>query len=371
MGDGMRNEGPSNEELPALFWDETPERPEEHPDYAALEALREESTPEENAENYKNQGNERIRVANKLKKKFYFQEAIKYYTKGIDIKCKDDNLVSTLYGNRAQGELLLGNWRRALNDARQAIEINPNNLKAYYRAAKAALKLSEAQVAIQMCEAGLALDPGSTDLQKMLEDARRRHGEFLAAQEKKRKQREDAEKLAAAMMGKGIKFCPEEYKVAGAAPRLDESGLVHLPLLFIYPETMQRDVVQDACEADTLAEHLDVMFGEGVEPLPWDAKREYVRSNIELYYLAHAGAPLTQSQLASALEGESAPARSDAGPRRYGKNAASWVKVNERSTLLETLAAPDHVVPGAPMFFVVAGGSEYRDRFLKYGVDSL
>ena len=37
------------------------------------------------------------------------------------------------------------------------------------------------------------------------------------------------------------------------------------------------------------------MFGEGAEPLPWDTRREYVRSNIELYYLAHAGAPLTQA----------------------------------------------------------------------------
>lgn len=39
--------------LPALFWDEMPERPEEHPDYMGLQALAEECTPEERADNFK------------------------------------------------------------------------------------------------------------------------------------------------------------------------------------------------------------------------------------------------------------------------------------------------------------------------------
>jgi hypothetical protein len=42
-----------NADLPALFWDSMPDNPEEHPDYIALKALEEESTPEERAENFK------------------------------------------------------------------------------------------------------------------------------------------------------------------------------------------------------------------------------------------------------------------------------------------------------------------------------
>ncbi len=42
-----------NSELPALFWDTMPEDAEQHPDYAALQALRDEATPEERAETYK------------------------------------------------------------------------------------------------------------------------------------------------------------------------------------------------------------------------------------------------------------------------------------------------------------------------------
>lgn len=49
--------GPSrnldNKDLPALFWDSMPDNAEEHPDYVAMQALAEESTPEERAENFK------------------------------------------------------------------------------------------------------------------------------------------------------------------------------------------------------------------------------------------------------------------------------------------------------------------------------
>lgn len=41
-----------NEELPALFWDELPDDPN-NPDVAAIKAIIEESTPEERAESFK------------------------------------------------------------------------------------------------------------------------------------------------------------------------------------------------------------------------------------------------------------------------------------------------------------------------------
>lgn len=42
-----------NEGLPALFWDTIPDNAEDHPDYIALKALDDETTPEERAENFK------------------------------------------------------------------------------------------------------------------------------------------------------------------------------------------------------------------------------------------------------------------------------------------------------------------------------
>lgn len=41
-----------NEDLPALFWDELPDDPD-NPDVAAIKAIMDESTPEERAESFK------------------------------------------------------------------------------------------------------------------------------------------------------------------------------------------------------------------------------------------------------------------------------------------------------------------------------
>ena len=56
------------------------------------------------AEVYKNQGNEDYRKRD-------FINAIHFYTEGIKVKCKDDNLIAQLYSNRAIANFKLGkNW---------------------------------------------------------------------------------------------------------------------------------------------------------------------------------------------------------------------------------------------------------------------
>ena len=74
--------------------------------------------------------------------------------------------------------------------------------------------------------------------------------------------------------------------------------MVHWPVLFFYPENMQSDAVEDFHEAETLGDHLDVMFGAGSEPLEWDTDHLYTRPQLRLYYLSHAAPPLKPEQLA-------------------------------------------------------------------------
>lgn len=78
---------------------------------------------------------------------------------------------------------------------------------------------------------------------------------------------------------------------------MDDAGAVHWPMLFVYPETMQMDAVEDSSEEHTLADHLDAMFAEDAPPLQWDSEHAYTRSNIETYYLSHAAKPLGLEQL--------------------------------------------------------------------------
>jgi hypothetical protein len=53
-----------------------------------------------------------------------------------------------------------------------------------------------------------------------------------------------------------------EMSVDNRKPYVDEAGAVHWPMLLFYPEGMQQDVVEDACEEDTFAQHLDVVGGD-------------------------------------------------------------------------------------------------------------
>ena len=67
--------------------------------------------------------------------------------------------------------------------------------------------------------------------------------------------------------------------------------------MFVYPETMQTDAVEDFLEADSLQQHLDVMFAPDAPSLHWDEDHHYTRSRLELYYLSYAAKPLHLEQL--------------------------------------------------------------------------
>ncbi len=71
-----------------------------------------------------------------------------------------------------------------------------------------------------------------------------------------------------------------------------------------------------------------------------------------------------QEQLVAACSGRWPDKVSSTGPKRYGKDAAHWVRADESCSLQQTLKAPGHVIPGLPLLWVVARGTIYRDRFL-------
>ncbi|KAJ9516584.1 hypothetical protein QJQ45_015246 [Haematococcus lacustris] len=123
----MVTEEPSS--APALFWDELPENPEQNADWAALEALRLEASPEERAETFKVNGNKKLQVGLKAKNKILLREAVEFYSKGLAEGCGNAKLNSVLLSNRSHVESLLGNWRKALDDAEAALRQDPTNIK--------------------------------------------------------------------------------------------------------------------------------------------------------------------------------------------------------------------------------------------------
>lgn len=63
------------------------------------------------------------------KGKKHYSEAIENYTKAINQGVLSDSETSILFSNRAHVNLLLGNYRRALTDAEEAIRLCSDNVK--------------------------------------------------------------------------------------------------------------------------------------------------------------------------------------------------------------------------------------------------
>ncbi len=63
------------------------------------------------------------------KGKKHYSDAIDCYTRAINQKVLSDSEQSILFSNRAHVNLLLGNYRRALMDAEEAIKLCPTNVK--------------------------------------------------------------------------------------------------------------------------------------------------------------------------------------------------------------------------------------------------
>ncbi|XP_078360894.1 uncharacterized protein LOC144645266 isoform X1 [Oculina patagonica] len=109
------------------------------------------------AEVYKNQGNEEYRKRD-------FINAIHFYTEGIKVNCKDDELKAQLYCNRAIANFKLGNHLDSLSDAKAATDLQPIFLKAIVRGASACVELNQFEEAITWCDKGLAIDKNNKTL---------------------------------------------------------------------------------------------------------------------------------------------------------------------------------------------------------------
>lgn len=69
-----------------------------------------------------------------------------------------------------------------------------------------------------------------------------------------------SKQLAAALALRGYKLTLPEVKVGARKPYVDAAdGSVHWPVLLMYPETGQQDVIQDWHEDDPVDAHLDVV----------------------------------------------------------------------------------------------------------------
>ncbi|KAL2242882.1 UNVERIFIED_CONTAM: Tetratricopeptide repeat protein 4 [Sesamum indicum] len=336
-----------------------PKTNEEIVDLEAIAALKESAAIE-----LKEKGNEYVKMGKK-----HYSDAIDCYTRAINQKALSNSESSILYSNRAHVNLLLGNYRRALQDAEEAIRLSPTNVKALYRAVKAALSLNLMDEAKSYCDKGLQQSPDNEELKKLAKQIDVKLSEQQQREAEVSKAVAAAKDLVSAFEDRRITFGKAMYQeLTGIKkPMLDKNKILHWPVLLLYAEVMSSDIIEDFCEMD--------MFSESSPPLPWDTKNAYTRDAIELYYEADSGVCLSKKEILSyLLEGTAAShlekfgvEETDAAHSSVSSgNGPKWIRVNEKRTLHDILKSPNIIIPGIPVFFVVSKKSNFYNDF-KHG----
>ena len=364
---------------------------------AALESLK--TTPEERAERQKGKGNEAMRSREPHAASF----AVERYSEGLAERPRDARLRATLLANRAAAHTSLKNWRRALDDAKEALAVRAEHearaepegcaaaaaaaagaeggaascsaargadsgsralaaasqVKAARRGAAAALRLGLLAEAKALSEEGLRLCGGggeseAAELRSVASEIAARE----AAEEAKRvaaaARAAMEEELAAALRARGLavgEFLDEGLRQqcvgehAGARLWYDSAAAeLHSPVLLLYPEASMSDFIQDVAEGERLADHLEEMFGEAAERSPpWDTERKYA-------------APALQPYLVLDADGE-------AGVGTCRRLDASTALLPQ----LAALCAEGYTVPGVPIVHVVVRRSAFEREFLRTG----
>lgn len=254
---------------------------------SALQSLVFDGTPEEAAENFKVQGN----TCYAMKK---YEDAVKFYTQAIDSKSADDMLNSSVYSNRAAVNLELSNFGSVLRDCALAIRCNSKNIKAYFRSIKALIALDRVDEGIDCCRKAIELDPDfetfHMDL-KRLQDRKRRLEEIAAVVKRKVEETEKtANIIKDALVERNYRSVEtgstESLQHPDAAPYRIEfvEGELCFPVVFLYPEFNQSDVISSFGESDTFCHYFEQMFSSRS---PWDGNHLYQPQNLDWYFETH------------------------------------------------------------------------------------
>lgn len=265
-----------------------------------------ENSAEELAKNYKDDGNFQF----KLKK---YRLAVAAYTEGLRCKSSEDLVNVQLITNRAAAQFHLGNFRSSFNDCRLAVKLKPDHFKAVKRGAICCHSLKRYADCIEWSEKALQLDPSDNEVKSVLEKSREmaKEAEKNARKEaasKKKKLKRDL-KLVTALKDRGVRLknvnfndldLTKEDHVAEVIDKLvpllpavshkqvhfgDDSETLVWPVLFMYPEYGETDLIEEFEEAGQFfSDHLQAMFGHGIERPVWDIQNKYVPERLKIYF---------------------------------------------------------------------------------------
>ncbi|KAK3390197.1 hypothetical protein B0H63DRAFT_464929 [Podospora didyma] len=333
---------------PLFMTELDPDATENSDELAALQALAYEGTPLENAANFKDQGNECFRERR-------WADAREFYAKGIAVlvveeqrrklrakmgadkvpapaaaagpgevqlegkdEGENDNdpeeirkqrvLLEQLYGNRAACHLELRNYRSCTLDCAGALRLNPSNVKALYRSAKALLAVGRIAEADDACARGLEVDPDNAALRAVAKDI------IAQSEAETAKRRAEAERVETArrhelLRRAALKARNIATRATGKPPEMEDARIqlvpdpgdptsaLSFPTLLLYPADLETDFIKAFNETETLDQHFGYVF-----PLPWDREGVYSPNGVECYMETTTGGLIKVGRKVSLLK---------------------------------------------------------------------
>ncbi|GET91809.1 hypothetical protein, conserved [Leishmania tarentolae] len=339
------------ETMPFFMENITEKDIEKNANCAALASIvYDEVPPDEIAENRKEHGNRALNMAlnpHQERRENLARAACYSYTEALQAKGKNTQLSSTIYANRSLAQFIIGNYGHALADAQRSIILDPQYRKAYYRAAKCAFALKKYDLGLQLLEKGrrvtdppmsAAVEAEFSELEKKCcQGKEQQMSEEVKQRRTARSKAAKVSNVARAITSSGIKILPraevtsEQMGIYGnPKPYFDTDGMLHVPLLFMYDEYQQTDIMHDvACDV-CAAELLDELM-----PFPWDDRGRYKKlDDIVVFFKIDDGA-----------------------------NEVQYYEIDQSWTLLEVFREETYEMPQLmPVLHVVCKSSELVDR---------
>ncbi|OAX39042.1 40S ribosomal protein S7 [Rhizopogon vinicolor AM-OR11-026] len=296
-----------------LFMKSLPSEESDDPVIQALQSLAFEGTPDEIAQNFKEQGNDYFKGKR-------YREALDFYTQGIDAKPSDPSLHEVLLCNRAACNLELKNYGSVLRDCSKALTLNDKSSKAYYRSAVALLALDRLAESLDCCDRCLTYNPENVGVRSVRDRASRAKAEktLQESEKKERLYKEQREKRLLQMAFKERNlfavYNPKGSTENPYEPHFDpedpERGTLIIPVFFLYPQYATSDVIAHFVEDTTFSTHIYQMFPPQAPPPIWDKSAQYTANNLIVYAMTRrkrllkVGKKMTLRDVCNAAKGK-------------------------------------------------------------------
>ena len=294
-----------------MFMTELPEHPEENVYLQSFQALQYEGNADEVGLDFLKSSKENLEKYKKSKKFNDLKESMIDICNAVD-HCENDpiceHIMFRIFYHRGKMQVMVKNWRYAVEDLSQGIKfINNMNKDEYNKELNegniddAYLKLIQSYIELKMFKKAKEIikqrktvkenerlkeyKDKYIEYEKNIESLKQKLLDDLCKMETfKNMKNEKKLLLYDELTSKGIKL---ENQLVNVPPGYeaeiykDEQNKYHFPILVLYEEFNMTDYIQDFAEDRLVREVLEIIFEDGY--LPWDKEHRYSKSNSLLY----------------------------------------------------------------------------------------